>query len=224
MLCNKLQSNQFIEKFKDNIWWYLRRSEKLFLLQKMEGLLAEMQNRTPKEVKMLQKPNFVMISDDKSDRSYNPNYYDIGWFCFDGYDCLKKLAHESRHAYQYGILTGEITIQPIDELRLNLWNMNFWVDGIYYNDDIDPTDYFAVSKYRFQPLELDAFDYSYNIMQLLEAFFVSDEEYCQFMNELNESREFYETIAKECYGNNYINVIAKLLEEEYECKVKIKNK
>ena len=188
----------------------------------MESLLAKMQNRTPKEVKMLQKPNFVMISDGKNGKPYNPNYYDIGWFCFDGYNCLKKLSHESRHAYQYGVLTGEINIHSIDKSMLNLWNMNFWVDGIYYTDNSDSVDYFAVSKYRFQPLELDAFDYSYNIMLLLEPFFVNDKEYYEFMSELNESREYYETIAIECYGNDYINVIAKLLEEEYECKIKNK--
>ena len=130
---------------------------------------------------------------------------------YSGYEAIYSVLHEGYHAFQKDCVNNLVSEEHIPcRDKVDLWQKNFDV----YNDDGDYSVPYI--KYRFQPIENDAYDYADAQLKNLSSIFSDDAHFntCVLGKEMN--RKMYENDACRMFGENYIKEIADEIADVYD--------
>ncbi len=136
---------------------------------------------------------------------------------FPNYKILDTVFHEGRHATQHDAVQGLIDsgVLAIKNAKKDSWERNF---AGYLS-----TGNYTFSSYRFQPVEKDANDFAYHMLRRHHARNQGIAAYKRFLK-LKEIRILHdEKTAAGLYGKKYLKKIGKIVNEQYEAKIRRDN-
>lgn len=127
------------------------------------------------------------------------------------YDNCDTIIHEGRHAFQDDCIVGRAYIGNIEDVnKISDWHKNF---GQYHEPD--KTNYDV--KYRFQPIEKDAYDYARNEFDKMTEN-VKDRDLYDYKHIRDIENNRYKLKAEQVYGKNYEEKIKNEINSSYEQK------
>ncbi len=196
-------------QFESTSWLAKSMQERISALQGFEDEMAMEQGRPARMIVAEQMPKSEMgyYSSDK------PNSIYINTLLISENSCywaMETVAHEGRHAYQDDCVTGKITPSAADIGTVEVWSHNMpGRGGAYLGSGFDFVDY------RFQPIEIDANDFSKRKLESLSQHFKNDSAYLTFCKERQDWDDLDIKAANKRYGKNYEQVIMGIVEEKY---------
>ena len=193
---------EFLNGFRSENWNQLASIEKMALLQDMEILLAKLQNRNVREVLAVENftAKYPKIWNLKNHEYYSPGYYFVNMGM--NYHSLTEVIHEGRHAYQDDCLFDIVPNPDVSYELLELWRLNHAYRGYYDYKEEAYYDY-RYAVHRFQPIEVDCYDYEIKIFEMFKEKFLDDPEYLEHLNELIFDQEKCMEILFDKLGSNY---------------------
>ena len=127
------------------------------------------------------------------------------------YDNCDTIIHEGRHAFQDDCIVGRAYIGNIDDVnKIGDWRRNFdqYQEPNGMNSDV---------KYRFQPVEKDAYDYANKEFDKMTAN-VKDRDLYDYKHTRDIENNYYKLKAEQVYGKNYEEKIKNEINSSYEQK------
>lgn len=127
------------------------------------------------------------------------------------YDNCDTIIHEGRHAFQDDCIVGRANIGNIDDVnKIGDWRRNFdqYQEPNGMNSDV---------KYRFQPVEKDAYEYANNKFDKMTAN-VKDRDLYDYKHTRDIENNYYKLKAEQVYGKNYEEKIKNEINSSYEQK------
>ncbi|MEJ8752075.1 hypothetical protein WKS98_05560 [Lagierella sp. ICN-221743] len=127
------------------------------------------------------------------------------------YDNCDTIIHEGRHAFQDDCIVGRAYIGNIDDVnKISDWQKNFdqYQEPNGMNSDV---------KYRFQPVEIDAYEYANNEFDKMSQN-VKDMDLYDYKHTRNMENNYYRLKAEQVYGKNYEEKIKNEINSSYEQK------
>lgn len=126
------------------------------------------------------------------------------------YDNCDTIIHEGRHAFQDDCIYGRAYIGNIyDVNKISDWQKNY-AEYHLSDEECDP-------KYRFQPVEKDAYDYANKEFDKMTAN-VKDRDLYDYKHTRDIENNYYKQKAEQLYGKNYEEKIKNEINSSYEQK------
>lgn len=126
------------------------------------------------------------------------------------YDNCDTIIHEGRHAFQDDCIYGRAYIGNIyDVNKISDWQKNY-AEYHLSDEECDP-------KYRFQPVEKDAYDYANKEFDKMTAN-VKDRNLYDYKHTRDIENNYYKQKAEQLYGKNYEEKIKNEINSSYEQK------
>lgn len=195
-----------MEDFQTNKWGWLSGNEKLSRLQSLENSMAAEQGRLPREVTTYHGEGCGYYDRNDPGKLYINEDYIYSTTPGEQYDAMNTVIHEGRHAYQHDCIDGRISHNESED-TLSMWNKNNEIYNV-------PDDNF--SRYRFQPIEVDANDYADSKMEAFNDFYGKDANYRNYIESVNDNKQDDIDRAIRDIGPNYQENIANQIASEYD--------
>ena len=126
------------------------------------------------------------------------------------YDNCDTIIHEGRHAFQDDCIYGRAYIGNIyDVNKISDWQKNY-AEYHLSDEECDP-------KYRFQPVEKDAYDYANKEFDKMTAN-VKDRDLYDYKHIRDQQNNHCKLKAEQIYGKNYEEKIKNEINSSYEQK------
>lgn len=198
------KQHDYMDDFQTKKWNRLSENERLDRLQSLENTMAEEQNRVPRKVTPCECEGCGFYDRDTPDKLFINQNYVNSKTPSDQYDAMNTIIHEGRHAYQDDCVKDRIKHNEPPE-TVSTWDKN---NNVYNSFDDDSL------KYRFQPVESDAYDYADGKMESFQNKFSKDNNYRSYMKSASEEKQKYITDAQEFIGSDYQNKISKEIDNK----------
>lgn len=182
--------------------------------QKLENAMAASQNRKARIVTPV-----YMTGEDKDIAGYydggDPSKIAINKRMimedYRRYDNCDTIIHEGRHAFQDDCIVGKAYIGNIEDVnKISDWHKNF-----YQYHEPDKTNNNV--KYRFQPVEKDAYEYANKEFDKLTEN-VKDRDLYDYKHARDIENNNIKLKAEQIYGKNYEEKIKNEINSSYEKK------
>ena len=186
--------------------------QRLDFYQKLENTMAASQNR----------PARIVIAENMPKKNIAGYYsaYDPSKIAINKrlimqddrrYNNCDTIIHEGRHAFQDDCIYGRAYIGNIDDVnKISDWRKNF-------EEYHDPEEKNYDVKYRFQPVEKDAYDYANKEFDKITSN-VKDRDLYNYKNIRDRENNYYRLKAGQVYGKNYEEKIKNEINSSYEQK------
>lgn len=193
-------------------WQNMTYDQRLDFYQKLENTMAASQNRPARIVtpENMPKKNIAGYYS-----AYDPSKIAINKRLImqddRRYDNCDTIIHEGRHAFQDDCIVGRANIGNIDDVnKIGDWRRNFdqYQEPNGMNSDV---------KYRFQPVEKDAYEYANNKFDKMTAN-VKDRDLYDYKHTRDIENNYYKLKAEQVYGKNYEEKIKNEINSSYEQK------
>lgn len=195
---------------KEN-WQNMTYGQRVDFYQKLENAMAASQNRQARTVT----PEHIQ----KKDVAGYYSEYDPGKIVINKrlimqddrrYDNCDTIIHEGRHAFQDDCIYGKAYIGNIEDVnKISDWQKNF----VQYHESETKYDI----KYRFQPIEKDAYEYAGNEFDKMTAN-VKDRDLYEYKHIRDQENNHYKLKAELIYGKNYEERIKNEINSSYQQK------
>ncbi|EFH94147.1 hypothetical protein [Finegoldia magna] len=193
-------------------WQNMTYDQRLDFYQKLENTMAASQNRPARIVtpENMPKKNIAGYYS-----AYDPSKIAINKRLImqddRRYDNCDTIIHEGRHAFQDDCIVGRANIGNIDDVnKIGDWRRNFdqYQEPNGMNSDV---------KYRFQPVEKDAYEYANSKFDKMTAN-VKDRDLYDYKHTRDIENNYYKLKAEQVYGKNYEEKIKNEINSSYEQK------
>ncbi len=196
---------------KEN-WQNMTYDQRLDFYQNLENTMAASQNRPARVVTSVNMPKKNIAG---YYSTYDPSKIAINKRLImqddRRYDNCDTIIHEGRHAFQDDCIVGRAYIGNIDDVnKIGDWRRNFdqYQEPNGMNSDV---------KYRFQPVEKDAYDYANKEFDKMTAN-VKDRDLYDYKHTRDIENNYYKLKAEQVYGKNYEEKIKNEINSSYEQK------
>lgn len=197
---------------KKQNWQNMNYDQRVDFYQRLENTMSASQNRPARIVTPMNIP--------KKDIAGYYSAYDPSKIAINKrlimqddrrYDNCDTIIHEGRHAFQDDCIIGRANIGNIDDVnKIGDWRRNFdqYQEPNGMNSDV---------KYRFQPVEKDAYDYANKEFDKMTAN-VKDRDLYDYKHTRDIENNYYKQKAEQLYGKNYEEKIKNEINSSYEQK------
>lgn len=196
---------------KKQNWQNMTYDQRVDFYQRLENTMAASQNRLARIVR----PENMSknIAGYYSEKVPSNIYINKSMIMQDDrrYDNCDTIIHEGRHAFQDDCIVGMAHIGNIDDVnKISDWQKNFdqYQEPNGMNSDI---------KYRFQPIEKDAYEYANNEFDKMSQN-IEDSDLYDYKNTRDMENNYYRLKAEQVYGKNYEEIIKNEINSSYEQK------
>lgn len=195
---------------KEN-WQNMTYDQRVDFYQKLENAMAASQNRPARIVTPM---NFQDKRIAGGYSAYDPGKIAIKKSLimqdYRRYDNCDTIIHEGRHAFQDDCIYGRAYIGNIEDVnKISDWQKNY--NQYHFSDEeCDP-------KYRFQPVEKDAYEYANKEFDKMTAN-VKDRDLYEYKHTRDMENIHCKLKAEQIYGKNYEEKIKNEINSSYEQK------
>ena len=177
-------------KFKGSHWQNYSADKRLKILQALENKMAKKVHREPLPVVAHPDPHWncfgmFQVQGNKKVLLINENLLYKHELRF---HALETIIHEGRHAYQYSVINGKISLF---NFKAKAWKKNY--EG-YFNSATDST------IYSYQPIERDAQKFTIKMLKNLAFKYRNDEDFAYTLRANINRYEQAEVDARKEYG------------------------